>query len=386
MRSAGRGWWGIPMLRAWLAIGLFWSCGIVLSAPVELNPSRPERYTVVPGDTLWDIAGRFLKQPWQWPEIWDDNRQIQNPHWIYPGDVLRLTEVDGKPRLLVEGRSESQFQDEGPSEVRLSPRIRVGPPEAAIPTIPMNAIRQFLTHPRVVSPEELASAPYVVSLAEEHIVGGAGNRIFVRSIQSDPGNAYTVYRAGEPYKATYGANILGYTRVESGRNRAQAYRDADTGEVLGYEAVYVADAQLEQIGDPATLLITSSNEEVRIGDRLLPFEPEPIRVNFQPHAPNRRISGHIIGVMGGVSQIGQYSVVAIDRGAADGIEIGDVLAIWQKGKVVRDIVGTSYGEDIVTPDQNTGLLMVFRTFDRVSYGLVLQATRFLHVFDIVASP
>lgn len=335
-----------------LGLGLFFLCGLVHGADVDLNPSRPERYTVVPGDTLWNIAGKFLKRPWQWPEIWRENREIRNPDRIYPGDVLWLSETGGRPVLQVEV----------PSELRLSPKVRRTPLDTAIPAIPMNAIRQFLTRPRVVSAEEVASAPYVFALTDEHIVGGAGNRILVRSILRDTGNAYTVIRPGKPYQ------------------------DAETGETLGYEAVYVGEAQLEQTGDPATLSVALSELEVRIGDRLLPVEREPIQVAFQPHAPKGPVRGHIINVVGGVSQIGQYSVVAIDRGVADGIEVGHVLAIWQRGEAVRDIVGSHYGETIMTPEQRTGLMMVFRAYQRVSYGLVLQATRFVHVLDSVTTP
>jgi hypothetical protein len=148
----------------------------------------------------------------------------------------------------------------------------------------------------------------------------------------------------------------------------------------------VGDAQLEQAGDPATLLLTRSAEEIRIGDRLLPFEPEPIRIQFQPHAPKAFVRGHIISVLGGVSQIGQYSVVAIDKGITDGLEAGHVLQIWQQGPTVRDVAGSRYGETVVLPEQKAGLLMVFRPFERVSYALVMQATRFLHVLDSVQTP
>lgn len=340
------------MLRLWLAVGLCWIFGAALADEIELNPSHPERYTVVRGDTLWDIAGRFLNRPWQWPEIWQENRQIANPHLIYPGDVLVLTWAGGRPQLQVEA----------PSELRLSPKVRSTPLETAIPAIPMNAIRQFLTKPQVLTADQSARAPYVLSVAEEHVVGGAGNRIFVRSIPTATGDTYSLLRPGKPYQ------------------------DAETGELLGYEGIFVGDAELEQAGDPATLLITNSQLEAVIGDRLLPTEPETIRIAFQPHPPAGRIRGHIISVVGAVTQVGQYSVVAIDRGTADGVDVGTVLAIWQQGKLVRDIVGSSYGESIATPDQETGLLMVFRSFDRVSYALVMKATRFLHLFDIVTTP
>lgn len=340
-------------MRRIIFSALLWlSATLVPAGGIELNPTRPDRYTVVKGDTLWDIAGRFLSRPWQWPEIWHDNPQIENPHLIYPGDLIALSLVNGRPRLQVES----------PSELRLSPHIRSSPLEAAVPTIPTKAIRPFLSRPQVVDASTLGKAPYVVALADEHIVGGAGNRIYARSIEPGASLAHTVFRIGKPY------------------------RDAGTGEILGHEAIYVGDAQLEQAGDPATLLLTQTAEETRIGDRLLPFEPEPIRIHFQPHAPKTLIRGHIISVLGGVSQIGQYSVVALDKGTVDGLETGHVLQIWQKVPKVRDIVGSRYGEAVALPEQKAGLLMVFRPFERVSYALVMQATRFVHVFDSVQTP
>jgi hypothetical protein len=344
-----------------------WLCGAFAQADnIELNPAHPDRYTVVKGDTLWDIAGKFLSRPWQWSEIWHNNPAIHNPDLIYPGDVLVLSYVDGKPRIQVETPSEPspgpQAQSDTLSEPRLSPRVRSTPIEQVIPVIPMKAIRQFLSRPRVVGVDELKSAPYVVAFAGEHIVGGAGNRIHVRAIEHGTPDAYTVFRQGAPYK------------------------DAETGEILGYEAIYIGDSHLEQTGDPATLFLDHTELETRIGDRLLPVEQEQFRLAFQPHAPKIRLRGHIIGVLKGVSQIGQYSIVALDKGTADGIETGHVMEILQQGRAVRDIVSTMSGETVVMPDQKAGLLMVFRPYERISYALVMQATRALHVLDVVQTP
>jgi hypothetical protein len=346
------------VLRALTGLLLWLSGNPAPADEVQLNPARPDRYTVVEGDTLWSIAGRFLNNPWQWPEIWRDNPQIRNPDRIDPGDVL----YPGDVVVLENGQGRPHLRVETPSELRLSPQVRHTPLTAAIPAIPMTVIGPFLTRPRVLGADEFERQPYVVALADEHIVGGAGNRIYVRSIAPGNSNAYTVFRAGPPYQ------------------------DAETGAILGYESVYIADTQLEQTGDPATLLLTRSEKEVRIGDRLLPFESEPVRLAFEPHAPKAGIRGHIIGVLGGVTQIGQYSVVALDKGTVDGIEAGHVLEIWQQGPTVRDIVRTGFNETIVMPDQRAGVLMVFRTFERVSYALVMNATRFVHVLDTVQTP
>lgn len=320
--------------------------------PVAVNPAHPEHYTVVRGDTLWDIAARFLDNPWQWPEIWHDNPEIQNPHYIYPGDVLVLRQSEGAPRLVVET----------PSELRLSPMVRNSPLEAAIPAIPIKAIAPFLTRPRVVSPEHLANAPYVVDFVREHVVAGPLDRVYVRSILAATERAFTIVRAGPEY------------------------RDFDSGEVLGQEGLFIADASLEQTGDPATVLVTRAEKEVRIGDRLLPFQPEALITAFQPHAPRTAIRGHILTVLDGVTQIGQYSVVSIDRGQDDGIEAGHVLAILQQGKSIRDTVNPVFGQTLIAPEQRAGLLMVFRTFRRISFALVVSAIRFIHIGDIVQTP
>jgi hypothetical protein len=348
-----------PPTSALIALLLCWVATSPVSAgEVELNPNLPESYTVQPGDTLWSIASHFLRNPWQWPEIWRDNPQVRNPNRIYPGevlypgDVLVLDQDSGRPQLRVDA----------PSELRLSPQVRSRPITGAIPAIPLTLIAPFLSQPRVMSAAEFERQPYVVALAEEHIVGGAGNRIYVRSIESGSPSAYMVFRAGEPY------------------------RDADTGAVLGNASIFIADTQLEQFGDPATLLLTRTEKEVRIGDRLLPFESEQVRIAFEPHAPKSRIAGHIIGVLDGVTQIGQFSVVALDRGTADGIEPGHVMQIWQKGPVVRDIVRGGFNDTIGIPSQKAGILMVFRPFERVSFALVMSADRFIHVLDAVQTP
>jgi hypothetical protein len=339
-------------LRAFAALCLWLWGAAALAEDIELNPSHPDRYTVASGDTLWDIAGQFLSRPWQWPQIWRKNPDIRNPDLIYPGDVLVLGYEGGAPWLGVET----------PSELRLSPQIRSTPIDQAIPTIPMNAVRQFLSRPQVVGSDLAASAPYVVAFADEHIVGGYGNQILVRAVPEGAPTAYTLLRAGNPYK------------------------DADTGELLGYEALYVGDARLEEAGDPATLFLERTELEARIGDRLAPFAQEQLRLSFQPHAPKLLIRGHIISVLNGVTQIGQYSLVALDRGAVDGLEVGHVLRILQRGKMIRDIVGSQADATLDGPEQKSGLLMVFRVTERVSFALIMHASRALHVLDIVQTP
>jgi len=351
-------------LRIAGGLWLLLMAGGVQADDIELNPNHPERYTVVRGDTLWGIAGKFLAKPWQWPDIWHDNRQIADPHWIYPGDELVLTMVDGKPYLQVGSRAAGTgLAQSRPDEARLSPSIRVSPVDTAIPAIPMSNIQQFLTEPKVVDADTLGQAPYVVSMADEHVVGGAGDRAYVRGLADSPVKGYMVFRAGKPYT------------------------DAESGEILGYEALYVADANVEAVDELATTLrITKSDRDLNIGDRILPIEIGKVQTRFQPHPPDRPVHGHIISVVDGVSQIGQWNIVVIDRGTADGLETGHVLEIRQAGRIERDIISGWANAEIALPPEKEGLLMVFRPFERVSFGLVLSAIRAIHLNDAVTNP
>ncbi|MEN8107530.1 MAG: LysM peptidoglycan-binding domain-containing protein [Pseudomonadota bacterium] len=324
----------------------------LFAADVALNPDHPDRYVVVKGDTLWDISSLFLRDPWLWPEIWYVNPQIANPHLIYPGDILTLVYMDGKPQLrLQRGR-----------DVKLSPQIRVEGLDAAIPTIPLDAIQQFLTKPLVVGKGELDTAPYIVQNADEHVIAGGGDRSYVRGIEDESIGLWDVFRPGGPYV------------------------DPDTREILGYEARFVADAAVQRFGDPATLLLTEADIEARTGDRLLPASQDDPIIHFQPHAPDTDIEGRILAVIGGVTQIGQFNIVVINKGTADGMEIGHVLKIYQAGERIRDPVKGGIFERVTLPDEEAGMLMVFRSFERVSFALVMKASRAIHIHDFVRTP
>jgi hypothetical protein len=345
------------LLTASWAIGLGWL--VMLGTPsaanaVEWNPAPPAEYRVVPGDTLWSIAGRFLRRPWEWRDVWRGNPDIENPDLIYPGD-----------RIVLDHRGDQSFlrldQGGGGSE-RLSPRIRVTPLINPVPVIPLQAIVPFLTRPQVIETEALDSMPYVVDLAEEHVIGGPGDRVYVRSIHAAQPVDYTILRPGQPYK------------------------DPDTAAILGHEAAFIADATLEITGDPATLAIQRSEKEVRIGDCVMPARRFDLGSGFFPHAARRGLRGHILSVLDGVSQIGQFSVVAIDRGRNDGVQTGDVFEIWQKGEAVRDTIKPEFGEKLVGNEVRAGVLMVFLPYRRVSFALVMNAERFIHVLDSVRAP
>lgn len=330
----------------------------------------PERYVVKKGDTLWDIAARFLHDPWLWPQVWHINPEIRNPHLIYPGDVIVLyRDADGKPYLTLEGSGGMAptipKPPRGIETTRLSPRPRYEPIEKAIPTIKRSVIAPFLQRPRVVGEDELDDAPYIVSSYEGHLMSGTGNRIYVRNVENESIGRYDVVRPG------------------------QVYRDPESGDVLGYEVIRLADARVIRgktgEDDITTLNIVSATREVLNGDKLLPNEEERLDFHFFPRPPEERIEGHIIAVYNGLSQIGQFNVVVLSKGARDGLEPGHVLAIYQDGGTARD-PGSTLGSHVELPDERAGILMVFRTYEKVSYALVMEAYRSLHINDKVANP
>lgn len=327
--------------------------GSLVAAEVELNPEHPDRYVVVKGDTLWDISAMFLKKPWLWPEIWYANPQVANPHLIYPGDILTLVYVDGKPQLRM---------TRGYPTVNYQPHARIEDIDNAIPTIPLDAIKPFLNRSIVVEANELDTAPYVVQAADEHVVTGAGDRVYVRGIDTQEETLFDFFEPRGPYI------------------------DPDTGEILGYEALYVGSGPVQKFGDPTTMLLTETTREVRVGDRLRPADRTDPVTHFQPHAPDADIEGHIISVVDGVTQIGQFNVVALDLGTREGMEVGHVLRVDQRGKVVRDLVSGKRGDKVKLPDEEAGIVMIFSTFEKVSLALVMKASRAIHVNDFVRTP
>jgi LysM repeat protein len=313
-------------------------------APVRMRRDAPLRYVVQPGDTLWSISNRYLLDPWQWPEIWFVNGQVANPHLIYPGDTLLLSVVDGQPRV-------------GLDVERLSPQIRESAIDRAIPTIPIDAIRDFLRGPRLVTPEELAAAPYLLAFIDEHLIGSEGNGFYARKL--GPDERYALVRPGRPY------------------------RDPDDGKLIGYEAIPVGEAELRERSEPAQMTLTRSFREALVGDRLLPAEDEAFRADFYPHAPDHDIGGRIIAAFDGISQIAQYQIVALNRGSDHGVEPGHVLQILRAGALVDDPYGK---KRIQLPDQPAGQLLVFKTAPRLSFALIMSVTRPAEVLDKVERP
>ncbi len=335
-------------------LGLLGAClllGQAIAEEPEFQADYPEQYTVVKGDTLWDISNRFLRNPWMWPEIWHVNPQIENPHLIYPGDLIKLVYLDGQPRLVLDPTNRV---------VKLSPEIRVLDNGGAIPSIPLDEINSFLSRSRVMTAEELEKAPHVVSGEAKRLVLGKGDRLYARGEFDTGVPVYGIYRKGETYV------------------------DPDTGELLGVQAIDIGSGKMRALeGEIATLLMTRTTEEVRVGDRLLVEETRPIDSTFFPSAPSFDVDATIIAVEGGVTQVGKYDVVIINRGEREGMEVGNVLAVYKDGGTIKDRVK---GDVVELPDERAGLVMVFRTFEKLSLGLVLEADRPLAIKDLVRNP
>lgn len=351
----------------------------------ELGPDAPERYQIKRGDTLWAISGLYLKRPWRWPELWGMNlQQIRNPHLIFPGQVLRLNRADGRAWLSL---------DEGAvPTVRLSPRIRTESlAESAIPPIPLGTIGPFLSEALVVQESALAGAARIVAAPENRVLLSQGDRAYARGQYGDAGA-----QSGQPLQL--GAGLPRQFRVF--RN-ATPLRDPATGEVLGYEAQYVGKAELTRAeglqGEagtdgktvqqivPATIDITQTKEEIRVGDRLLPEPPRELPV-FVPHAPQPEQQGQVVSVYGNAVRFaGQNQVIAINRGARDGLERGHVLALLRDSGVQPDKTDEARPE-LRLPGERNGLMMVFRVFERVSYALVLQIADGVKVGDRFVNP
>lgn len=376
----------------------------VLAAEVELRDGHPDVYVVQKGDTLWDISARFLKQPWLWPEIWHANPQIQNPHLIYPGDRLTLEYVEGKPALV-----SNRPRGNG----KLSPHARAESLDTAVSAVPLSEVEPFLKHMRMLDANEAKNLPYVVAVEENQLLSAAGETVYVRGLQAEPGSRVVILRptviyrdvpAHFPWKSSKKSvkvedwtaetdnSIAGYWRritVERLYNR--------NSELLGYEALEIGQAEVLRSGDPATLLVRYSDVEVKRGDLVVAGAALPYDLSFNPHPPksvpeNMRVVASTETVM----RVGPHQVVALSRGARDGVENGQVYSVFHPGDRIRDKV--EYPENDVRaffkpkatkvqlPDEYVAHVMVFRTFDKVSYGLVMEGIRPVALYDRLQGP
>ncbi|MDR3056360.1 MAG: LysM peptidoglycan-binding domain-containing protein [Zoogloeaceae bacterium] len=362
--------------------------------PIPLATNAPDRYTVVKGDTLWGIAGRFLQNPWRWPDIWQLNKdQIKNPHWIYPGDIVFLDYVDGQPRLRL-GKNVT-----GSGTIKLSPSAHSEHIDQAIPSIPANAIEAFISRPLVVELNELQNAPRVIGTDESRVIMGNGDEIFALGITENHPKWY-VYRLGAPLKNPLPpesenltdkeilAPVLRYMRTPTYEDEVKAApgeAGGQPGDVLGYEVVYLGTAQLREPGNVSTLEILSAKEEILKGDLLVPAE-EPTLNSYAPHKADHDVSGQVISVHGGVGVGGKFSVIALNLGERAGVEPGHVLGIYTKRDTVYEDKDTGRNKTIALPDKRNGLVFIFRVFNRVSYGLVMEAVRPTVVGDSIRNP
>lgn len=320
-----------------------------INKPVPLADGHPNEYVVQVGDTLWDISATFLRDPWFWPEIWYVNPDIENPHLIYPGDVLGLVYIDGQTRIT----------NVRASTYRMSPQARVTPLSQAISSIPFEDVAAFLSSGLVLEKKQADALPYLLDTRGDHLIASAGNEIYVRGITNDtPGARYNIVHVGDPLV------------------------DPDDNRLIGYHGILIGEGRLRRAGDPATVALTRTRQEARVGDRLLPAAID-VPLNFYPRSPSTAIDGRIISVVGGVSLIGQYQVVVMNRGSGNGLSVGDVLSVFQTGRVVKDRVS---GGNVKLPDEVAGTIMVFKTYDRISYGLVMEATQAIHIHDSIRNP
>lgn len=369
----------------WVAALFLLTAAAAQGDVLDIRPDHPERYTVVKGDTLWDIASRFLKSPWHWPRIWRINEQVENPHLIYPGDVILLRWVDGQPQLTVmrpeklapvteaqapvETVAEDVSVDEGPRAAvggreKLSPKVRAEDRSKAIPTIPPEAIRPWLIRPLVLEGRDFKNAGYITIGRDARRALGTGDEMYARYIKDTAKEFYYVFRKGRPI-------------TRRGSKKA-----------IAWEVVYLGDARMMEPGTKkrdhvSKLMITSAVQEILPEDLILPVDRVPPLPVYQPHAPASKVEGAIVLAHNAVAQFGPMQVVVVDLGTNDGMEEGHVLRIWRHVGKLRDPVTR---QRYKVPDEPTGLLMVFRPFEKISYGLVMQADRPIHVYDSVTTP
>jgi hypothetical protein len=339
---------------------------------LDIRSDAPDRHIVVKGDTLWDISGKFFKDPWKWPHIWGMNQDtIKDPHWIYPGDVIFLDRSSGALRIGQPGTGAaggiSDMDAGGVSDtgnVKLFPKVREIPsPHDAIPSIPASAIGPFLTQPLVIEAGQLKDAPALIGAREGRVILGNHDTGFVKGLPSDKGDQWQIYRPGK------------------------TFTDPDTNEVLGIEAIYLGNAEVTRFADVSTVAITRAVQEIYAGDRMVLPSVEEANT-YLPRAPESNISARVISIYGGVSQGGQNSVITLNKGARDGLASGHVLALYRKGEVIKQSGKSLFSRDVAytLPDERYGLVFVFRVFDKVSYALVMQTRLPVQLLDRANTP
>jgi len=338
------------------------------SETITYEPEYPQTYIVQKGDTLWDISSVFLRDPWHWPEIWFKNPQVENPHLIYPGDELAIIYIGGERRVQIVRRGEdgqilSIGGTSGMKVVKLSPRVRTHAIDASIPSIPIDSIRHLLSRPLIIEKEELDNSAYVISSVDAHLINSVNDRLYVRKLDTNSGNGrYQIFR---PNKPLY---------------------DPTTDELLGYEAIYVGETKLLLGGDPATVQVTKSVREILRNDRVLPIDNTNFERDFFPKPPGTQVRGEVLSLLDAISMLGQYQTLAINLGSRDGIETGNLLVVKRVGAVIPDFEEEDPTFKLKLPNERIGLVMIIRSFEKMSYALVMEASRPIVVTDYVESP
>ena len=338
---------------------------------VIYEPEHPETYIVQEGDTLWDISTVFLRDPWFWPEIWFKNPQVENPHLIYPGDTLAIIYIGGQKRVQILSQGEagggtvtSTGQTVGGlTVVKVSPRVRTQPIDATIPSIPIEAIRHLLERPIVIDEETLNKSAYVLASLDDHLINAINDKLYVRKLDTMSGSGrYQIYRPERPLF------------------------DPNTQELLGYQALYVGESKLLLRGDPASLRVTNSEREILRDDRVMPIDNSLFERDFFPKPPETDVQGEIVALLDAISQTGQYQTVAINLGQRDGMETGNVLRIRRTGDAIPDKTEEDPRFRVKLPDEEVGMVMVIRSFEKMSYALIMEATSPVTLRDYVETP
>ncbi len=349
------------------------------AAGAQLRANHPDSYTVRRGDTLWAISARFLAKPWLWPEIWQANPQVRNPHLIYPGDVLNLSFIDGG----------------GVPRLRLEPSVHAE--SDAVPAIPLSELQMFLKDLRVMDSNAVSAAPYVVGFEEAQLRGTVGQNIYVRRLQSQPGQRWAIVRPSHVFRGfeqddpndaeneilahTLDSNVALFKTPWSEDKRNDGHQSHDRGRDMGVEVSVIGTAETLRSGDPSTLLLLNSTKEIRSGDRIMPLDDAPYDPYFYPHAPKTVAkNAQVIAFTDAMDAVGPHQVVAVSIGTQDGAENGQTYSIYQPGQTINDDVASNswnrgVGHRVTLPEEFVGHLMIFRTFDRVSYALIMDGLR-----------
>ena len=322
--------------------------------PLTLVDNPPDRHIVVKGDTLWGISGKFLKQPWRWPEIWQMNKEeIKNPHWIYPGDIILLDTSSGSPRLKMAKRVTGQ-------DGKIQPTVHSSPSQQVIPSIPPNVIEPFISQPLIVESSDSNIGAKITAAQEDRMLLGTGDSFYASGIPDASIEKWHVFRKGK------------------------ALKDPETGEIIAYEAFFLGNARLIKPGQPATLRVTLAKEEMARGDELIPAPPPEI-TSYVPHRPDREIAAKVMSIYGGVEEGGATSVVSLTRGKNDGLEVGNVVALY-RNRVSINIDDRGVRTTTPVPEERYGLAFVFRVFDRVAYALVVDSSKSVIIGDSARNP